>query len=96
MRFKKFVPVHVEERVVSAGVTCDGCGKPISNDGWDQTEITLGAKIGESYGESDMRTAYDLDVCGPCFTEKVIPALAGVGLVFRVRSADDDDREWAK
>jgi hypothetical protein len=94
MRFKKIVPAHVEERVVSDGTICDGCGESVEkyNDAYRADDITIAARLGNVFPEGDCRTVYDLDVCSGCFVDKVIPALASAGLVFRERDIDEDDR----
>ena len=93
MRYKKVEVAHIEERIVDNGEFCDGCTKRINTlRCWTQDEITIGARLGKVYPEGDQRRAYDLDVCAECFLEKVVPALAAVGLTFRQRDVDDDER----
>lgn len=93
MRYKKKESAHIEERVVSTVDLCDGCGQP-SDEGtaWEQNEVTIDARIGAVYPEGDHRTVYEVDVCAKCFESKVMPAMAAIGLRFRERDADDDDR----
>jgi len=93
MRYKKKEPAHIEERIVSTKTLCDGCGKPSDIGGaYEINEVTIEARLGDVYPEGDQRTVYDLDVCATCFKTKVIPALAAIGLRFRERDADDDER----
>lgn len=95
MRYKAKVPTRIDERVQDTRKTCDACGKDVESTGaYDMTEVTVEAKIGDVYPERDHRTVYEVDLCGPCFTTKVIPALTMLGIKVRERDADDDDRVW--
>jgi hypothetical protein len=98
MRYKKIVKAHVEEQVKDDKTLCDHCGKNVfaCDDAYEINEVKIGASIGYCYPEEgDNRTAYDIDICAECFKSVVIPALKAVGLTFRERSVEDDDREFA-
>ncbi len=92
MRFKKKILEHVAEVVCDSRITCDLCGDANPPVGWDQSEVTIDARLGNTYPEGDFRKAHEVDVCAKCFIDKVSPALAAIGLVFRVRDIDDDGR----
>jgi hypothetical protein len=71
---------------------CDGCGKtarpvPFS---YNADDITIEARIGESYPEGDHRTVYEADVCAECWRDKVMPALASVGIAVRKHESHED------
>ncbi len=98
MRLKKTVTqtFNVETRTI-----CDECGK---NTNWTNEttgrgdEVTIEAKIGprslSGNPEDDYRDVYEIDLCGPCFTEKVLPALDKAGLKWRVHDINQDVRAW--
>ena len=93
MRYKKTVPAR--EVVVDGKATCDLCNRVIEERrGWDCTEVTLEAQIGDIFQETDWRTIYEADTCGDCFLNKVRPALEAIGLRFRERRAEEDGRVW--
>ncbi len=101
MRYKTILPTHVEQQTVDAGTTCDLCHDSLDKDDrlYLHNEVELTARLGEVYCEGDNRTAYETDCCAACFTSKVVPALAAIGLVFRERPVEgyngEDGREWA-
>ena len=89
MKFRKlFKEVVFGEKHV---YTCDVCGLPtdhnycqyVNGKGFVQDEVSpIYATIG-TYGkacglDSDLRFTYALDLCGPCFINKVKPAIETV------------------
>src|SRR5262245_27164527 len=98
MQYKKRVPAHVAEKVVTSGVICDCCGNDVMHTSvhspWAQDEVTIKALMGKKYPESDSRTAYFADLCGKCWMNVVMPALKGAGVNVRQGYADQDPRVW--
>lgn len=54
---------------------CDLCGKVIDVRGYDvdEVEIKITHTKGESYPEAAYLTESGFDVCGECFTTKLVP-----------------------
>lgn len=98
MRFKAVVKAHIEERTVDTRTTCDVCGRDVDHADhmYHEEAVEIVARIGDVYPEGSHQTTYDVDVCGPCFLSKVIPALAAAGIKVREREAGsaEDGREW--
>lgn len=90
MRFKREIQAHIETRFQDSRTMCDGCGKECcGEDNYDTPEITIGARLGSIYPEGSSRDVHEVDVCQSCFTTRIVPALAALGFVFRVRDEDD-------
>jgi len=97
MRFKRVVSAHVEEREVDAQIICDGCGARLDAQPMFQAdEVTIEARLGDVYPEGDLRKAYDMDCCGVCFVERMVPALAAAGFKVRERDIGNDSRVLVK
>lgn len=101
MRYKTKVTEHVVEHEVTTRTTCDACGRELASEGgiFTRNEVTIEAQIGDVFPEGDSRVIYETDICGACFTDKVLPALAAIGIAARMRDADnhkDDGRvmDW--
>lgn len=100
MRYKQPVPAHVAPQIRTSRILCDGCGRPTDADDGDYTrnEVEIEARIGDVYPEGDQRDIYEVDLCGPCFVSKVVPALAAVGITVRKRDIEgpmgEDGRVW--
>lgn len=100
MRYKRKELAHVETRTTTSRIICDGCGERTdTHHTYEGDDITIEARVGTVYPETDCRTLYEADVCSQCFVDKVIPALAAVGISVRDRDSDsydvnDDGRVW--
>ncbi len=83
---------QVKNYVESEVTLCDICNKDteFSNGIFDQSEVEIGAKIGEMpHGDCDYRISYQIDICSPCFMEKIKPAIEAMGGRFREQDSDD-------
>ncbi len=97
MRYKRTIPRHVEEAVVSTRTTCDRCGRDVAEvrrEPHRADEVTIEARIGSIYEGCDDRSVYVADVCGECFEEVVLPALRDARVAVRMVDACADDRAW--
>jgi hypothetical protein len=85
MKVFKRVPRHVAEYLQELHTTCDVCGLKTQSGGYDGTEITIEARIGDVYpeAEGDMRRVSIADICAACFRDRVQPALVTLGVRFR-------------
>lgn len=85
----KKIVIQTEQQVI-----CDVCGKDVNHGNYRKFMLDdvdqIRASIGEYYPESDCRTTYVLDVCGPCFMTKIKPAIE---TVVKFREFDTDDEE---
>ena len=78
MKFKKKVTETIKEYIKISRHICDLCKKDIHHDydgGWERSEITIEASIGNSYPESDDRFTDTLDVCKTCFETQLKPLI---------------------
>lgn len=93
MRYTKTQEAHIERRQVPSRIACDSCGRSTDHADhmYHSEEVTISAQIGDAYPEGSQQTAYDVDVCGECFTSKVVPALEAIGIKVRMRHADSPD-----
>ncbi len=89
MRYKIKVPAHIEEKVICSKTTCDGCCKNIDNNNcYEVNDVTIEARIGDTFPECDSSSLYELDCCGECFLNKIIPALKKIGFIVRKRPTE--------
>lgn len=67
---------------VDVGKLCDCCKKPFpkKKDTFDVCSTTIRASTGTKYPECGSGEEYSPDVCIDCFIDKVIPALAAIGI----------------
>lgn len=80
---------HTEHRPcpghdVVTKTTCDLCGRNLNHvitSSYQVSDVTIEARVGTSYGsDGGDLDHYHADVCEACFLEKVVPALAAIGL----------------
>jgi hypothetical protein len=85
VRVFKRVPRHVEEYAQELYTMCDLCGKKTDSAPYERNEVTIEARVGDVYPEveGDVREVSIADFCGPCFRERVKPALVAIGVRFR-------------
>jgi hypothetical protein len=78
MRFKK--RVQAREYETEAYGVCDFCKTAkLGARGYECSEVTLKAEIGEVYPEQDCRDIEAFDCCPGCWKTKVRPALEALG-----------------
>lgn len=76
MKETKIVEEVIKKKVVVDKVICDICEQKIEREnGFDNSEVTIGAKIGSYYPEGDFRTGYVIDCCPKCFITKIKPLI---------------------
>ena len=80
MQHKETVIVPASTRTKVVKVTCDLCQGEIKNKRFDLNEVTVSHKTGESYPEGGMGELAEVDMCGTCFTEKLVPWLEAQGV----------------
>lgn len=74
------------KEVVTITELCDFCGMDLDDDDGVQY-ATVCATVGEvPYPEVDNRERYEIDVCGDCFVNKIVPTLEReYGIKFQVK-----------
>ncbi len=71
-------------------IDCDICKKQIKNRGWDASEVTIQADIGECFPECDNRGTYEIDCCDDCFLDSIKPLIEEkFNIKFRERDTKD-------
>lgn len=61
--------------------TCDICGEEIVEKNRDILDVTVEARYGEHgyYGDGHGKS-FEVDLCLPCFRDKLVPAMHALGL----------------
>lgn len=76
MKKTKIIEEVIKKREVIDKIICDICNLEIKQkNGFDASEVTIGAKIGTYYPEGDFRDGYIIDCCPSCFITKVKPLI---------------------
>lgn len=88
MKLYEKVEAHVEERWVEKGEECDLCRKPIVRDAFDETTITVDAKVGSVFPEGDRRAGCVADLCEECWEGRALPTLRELGVRFHCYDTD--------
>lgn len=82
-------PAHFVTKVV--GVACDLCGKDVGmhllND-FQRDDVKVKRRHGTSYPGSGDLTTEEFDLCGPCFTTKLVPWMQAQGAVLQTTEVD--------
>ena len=81
MKFKRIVPVHVEEQTQVSRTVCDFCKKEIRQirqPRHDASEVRIEACLGNVFPEGDFLQREEFDCCASCWREKVGPALTAL------------------
>ena len=79
MKHKKTVPVPATTREIVGQVTCDLCKAEIKDERFEVSEVTVSFRKGSSFPEGGFGTKLDVDMCGTCFEEKLVPWLQSQG-----------------
>ena len=79
----------VPQKIVNslAKTTCDLCGGEISEGRFEVNEVEIRHKTGSSYPECGKGKEIEVDMCGGCFTDKLMPWLVSQG-------ANPTAKEW--
>lgn len=91
-KYRKKVEKHIETHWEEDTTLCDLCRRnveSVSSSSYDNTEITIEARIGSIYPEGDTREGYRLDCCEECFISKVKPAVEGLGIKWHEFASED-------
>ena len=91
------IPARKEMRIEK--VTCDLCGNDIKKYAFDLDEaelrmrvraidISIRHNVGPCFPEGASITETSADICGECFTAKLVPWLESQGVVMQVREPD--------
>ena len=84
MRKYETRPVPATTQQVLVETTCDICGKVAKRGNWDsatfevnetELEVTVKQRDGKNYPEGGWGTEVSVDLCPPCFKDKLIPWL---------------------
>ena len=75
-----------EKKVVEKG-TCDLCGIVIEHRAFSAEEVEVRHRTGSSYPEGGSGTVVEVDMCGSCFDNKLVPWLRSQGV-------EPQTREW--
>ena len=79
MRHMKTVREPAKTREVVDYETCDICGDRILENMYEVNEVEVRHKTGSSFPEGGSGDEVEFDLCGKCFTEKLIPWLSTQG-----------------
>lgn len=87
---KTYRKLRVTRIEYEAKIVCDFCHKEIKSSYGDNDEVTIEAKVGNVWPESDHRKVAELDCCIECFAEKVRPCVEkNLGVQFREHPAEE-------
>ena len=68
------------EKLLSS-ITCDWCGVPVvKRNGWNIDQTSLSHRYGEHYPDCHTGHSIDIDICGNCFKNKLVPYLQNQGV----------------
>lgn len=87
------------ENVCITKTVCDFCKKEMApNQPYNETEVTIEARVGDVFPDGDLRDVTEFDCCIECWAKKVLPVLCALGAQPRVRDAQDyfGGMEWEK
>jgi hypothetical protein len=88
MKHYKTILEPARERQYETHTTCDLCGaKCASDENYYDDEVTIKRREGTNYPDCGWGTETDVDMCGKCFQEKLVPWLQSQG-------AEVVAREW--
>lgn len=79
MEHMKTVNVAAFTREEIDFTTCDLCGERITNQSYEVNEVEVSHKTGTAYPEGGHGETIHFDICGPCFTGKLVPWLSAQG-----------------
>lgn len=86
---------HFEEETIPAKTiksltktTCDMCGQEITEGMYEVDEVEIRHKTGTNYPEGGYGEEVEVDMCGICFDEKLIPWLKSEGVKVTSRGWD--------
>ena len=69
-------------------VSCDLCKRTIADAGcFAVDDIEVSRRVGDSFSDGGYGTKIDVDLCGECFAERLVPWL-------REQGADVREEEW--
>lgn len=81
MKYKKTIQIPATTREIIEAVSCDLCGNKIENRGYETDAVVVTHRSGVNYPDSGWGEETELDVCGKCFTEKLLPWAISQGAV---------------
>lgn len=85
---------HIEQvpattREVVDHYTCDLCKLPITKHGYHRNDVEISHDVGDYYPDGGNGTQTVVDLCGKCFTDRLLPWLKSQGVEPR-----EEDRSW--
>ncbi len=80
MKHLKTLQIPATTKDVVEFITCDLCGEKIATHIYEVDEVIVNHRYGESYPEAGFGKETNVDLCGQCFEEKLIPWLRSQGV----------------
>lgn len=87
MKHMKTIQIPAKTEKVVEKITCDLCGKEISDTQFKIDDVEICHESGSSYPEGGSGTRIAVDMCGDCFNGKLMPWLKSQG-------AEPRTEEW--
>ena len=87
MKHIETVQVPATTKEVTYKTTCDLCGEEIKRGFFGAEEVEVRHRTGHSYPDGGNGDETSVDMCGRCFTTKLVPWLQSIGV-------EPTTREW--
>ena len=71
------IPSTTRQKLIRT--TCDLCSEEIVRGSFDAENVEVWHKKGDAFPECGMGTLLNIDMCGKCFDEKLVPWLEDQG-----------------
>ena len=82
----KTIPSRVEKKLT--GTFCDMCKSEIKEEMWNVDEVEVTRDLGVRYPEGGNIETTSVDLCGKCFSEKLVPWLENQGCEIQTEECD--------
>ena len=89
MKHIQRVDVPATTREYVSHTTCDICKEKIESETYVTDRVTIEHRSGSCYPEGSYGQSTEIDLCGKCFTERLLPWLTRQGVVPRVEEYED-------
>jgi hypothetical protein len=87
MKHISTVSVPATTETVVDKITCDLCSETIASRSCEVDDVTITYANGSNYPEGSIGEDIFFDLCGKCFTDKLVPWMKAQG-------AEPQTREW--
>ncbi len=88
MKHIKRVEVPATTKEFVSHTTCDLCKEKIESEPYETDHVTIEHRVGHCYPEDSYGERTEIDLCGKCFTERLLPWFTAQGVVPRVSDYD--------